>query len=69
MIFWDTDSTGNIWMCCYEVTEDTPEETDCVRMRQPIGGLLFEPVPGEPNKCKTSMILEADLNGYIPTFV
>ena len=38
-------------------------------MRMPIGGVLFEPVPGEPNKTKTTLVLEADLCGYIPGYV
>ena len=61
MIFWDMDSNGNIYMVIYEQLEDTPDEDGIVRMRLPIGGVLFEAVPGEPNKTKTTMVLEADL--------
>jgi len=61
MIFWDMDSNGSIYMVIYEQLEDTPDEDGIVRMRLPIGGVLFEAVPGEPNKTKTTMVLEADL--------
>ena len=69
MIFWDIDANGCIFMVIYEQLEDTPDEDGIVRMRLPIGGVLFEPVPGEPNKTKTTMVLEADLQGYIPGYV
>ena len=48
-------------MVIYEQLEDTPDEDGIVRMRLPIGGVLFEAVPGEPNKTKTTLVLEADL--------
>jgi hypothetical protein len=69
LLFWDIEPDGKIYMVLYEELEDTPEETDIVRMRLPIGGVLFEPVPGEPNKTKTTLVLEADLCGYIPGYV
>jgi hypothetical protein len=67
MIFWEIDPDGSIFMVIYEQIEDTPEETECVRMRLPIGGCLFQPMPG--NKSKTWLVCEADLCGYIPSYV
>jgi hypothetical protein len=61
MLFWDMTSDGSIYMVLYEELEDTPDEDGIVRMRLPIGGVHFEPVPGNPNKTKTTLVLEADL--------
>ena len=69
MIYWEIEADGSIYMVVYEQIEDTPEETDCVRMRLPIGGCLFEPMPNDPTKTKTTLFLEADLCGYIPGYV
>jgi hypothetical protein len=46
-----------------------PEESGCVRMTVPLGGVVFQPLEGDPTKCTVTMYGEASLGGSIPNFV
>jgi hypothetical protein len=48
---------------------DYPEEEGCVRMTSPLAGFLFIPDKNDPNKCTATMVIEADLKGYVPGYV
>ena len=38
-------------------------------MRCPLAGFHFVPHKDNPDKCHVTMIIEADLKGYIPNYV
>jgi hypothetical protein len=68
--FYTITDNGSIYQVLFEDdTEEHPEEPDCVRMRSPLGGIVFEPMKGDPTKCNIVMYAEANLGGYIPEFV
>lgn len=44
-----------------------PKEDDYVRCNVIVAPFIFEPVPGEPNKCKATRFANIDPAGNIPT--
>ena len=68
--FWNTDGKGKYYLILYDMAEDDlAEEESCVRMSCPLGGFIFEPRKDDATKCQMTMIVEADVKGYIPAYV
>ena len=49
--------------------DDMPEEPGCVRMKVPIGGVIFKPLKDDSTKCEMIYMVEADLGGNIPGWI
>ena len=66
-VWWNVDDKGRYYVVLWDMSEDDlPEEEGCVRMLCPIGGFLFDPLPGDSTKCMMTMVVEADARGNIP---
>ena len=66
----EPNENNSIYVALYTVDdEDDPEESGCVRMTIPIGGIAFKSVEGG-TKTDATLMLESNLNiKAIPDFV
>jgi hypothetical protein len=64
------EADGSIILLCFEdLNPNLLPRENCVRMRLPIGGLIFTPKKKDSSKCEIDMIVEADLGGSVPGWV
>lgn len=69
--YWiDVKKDNTVKIISYDIT-DRPHDKDgnIVRMRVPIGALMFVPDQDDSNKCTIHFIIESDLNGHIPNWI